>query len=407
MDGGADAALDVDANNVVDGAPVADSSTTESDADVAGECASSTSTRRIVGVCNGTSGYVECDKGPGTARCPSEAPCFEWDYVSEGITSQYATCSPAVGVCDPTLVLNTCVGNVARNCFGPWNAWEPGTYPVTVHPGEAHELDCSAVFEGGTCEIVDIEPRMPGFDPHFARCVDPSEVPCDPATFVASCEAGGCMETDFGDGVIRPICAAEDELAGHACATLPPPLAGVICLPPDWVLSSLPATRDEVNVACVGTGAILIAQYGYEHVEECTGMFHMGVGGPAIPAHCFTPPDGSTPLCMIDGAELCDVATRASSCVDEMHTEYCHEWQRIEHDCLTTMPRSGGLCDISTGNCAYPPSCVPPPASFVETCVNDSHKWTVGDCGAPDGSPALAPCPNCHELGGVGVTCTP
>lgn len=392
---GASADGNVDAREDAD---VADSSTADaqtidaSEVDagpisIAGACGVLADGTAVAGFCNARTEYVVCD-GLAAWGCDIRDRCAEWTHVdAAGHATLYASCVPTTfdGSCDPEHESSSCDGEIASNCVAASIAWRDGMYPAVVYPGARMRVDCATV-EGAHCELID------GASGSFASCVDAAYTPCDPESFVPSCAAGWCGNRGSGFEVIG-ACEGSDPSA--ECVSSEFTDTGFLCVPPHWTPSDAPPTEEEIALRCTSDDLIVMAQYGYEWTEDCDDAFHIsGPDSEPVPGFCFSPPDGSPPRCLPDGAELCDVRTEAPSCVDAMDVTSCHEWVRTTRPCGTT-GREAAICDGEMGNCALPPSCVSAPGAFnPESCVNATHKWT--GC-RDDGSQELVVCNNCHE----------
>jgi hypothetical protein len=275
---------------------------------------------------------------------PGERVCLDW---IDGSAAAHASCVPPSETepCDPAVETPRCDGNVARYCLAASAGPEP--HP----PGYVHRVDCEEHASDATCEN----------GPSGPTCVGPSDVPCDPATFVATC-AAYCASgaTPATPGVVRSYpCpggfCVQNEWSFHQPA----------CVPTGAIENPGPNT----DLRCSAGATIRVRRYGYEFDEPCSNRV---IGDPG---RCFdaTPAD-VLPTCIATTATTCDPSTYTPSCVTSSRARYCDErWLIREEPCSTLEGSllSPGPCDAETGYCVVGAPCVPD--TFVPYCASPSY----------------------------------
>ena len=331
-------------------------------------------------------GVLHCSDGS-TDACGNLGHCVDW---TDAAGARHGVCAghDQTSTCDPAHDTWECVGSVERACVANPPSANIGDAP----PGWWGESDCRPHWSAdATCAL--------GTD-GVARCTSPTDVPCDPSTFVIACDQA-CMDapgTAMG-GVIRPFCTG-----AHAmCVSTTLTTEGVTCVPIGATPSTQPATTSEVGLACEPGGGIRMEAFGYEWSQACEPAYHV-VGGTltSVPTTCWRIPDGSGAYCLAPEQVTCTSETVAATCADGTHSTQCDHWLQTTRDCSTS-GISASICDPATGMCAFTPPChLGWP--FTETCAGPDHKWTIGDCSR--GVATLAPCTGCHASPtGDGVVC--
>jgi len=316
------------------------------------------------------------------ARAGTSGHCVEW---VDGPGVMHAVCTDGSvtpsDVCDPALEGARCEGSVQSACIAtiPGNAIGEEPLGWRVH------TDCRPSWSPDAVCVLDASGTT--------RCTSPTDVPCDPSSYVPHCDAQ-CMQATHAPmgGVVRPLCGG----AMPMCVTS---AVGVACVPAAAVVSSHAATADEIGLACVGT-ARRVELGGYEWTEPCPlGLSLVGGMAVEVPRHCWQTPDGSAALCIDEGATTCATETVAAHCVDATHSASCHGWIEGTRMCVG-LDGSATYCDVSTGDCAFAPPCHPG-WPFTETCAGADHRWVSGSCAT--GVAMLAPCAMCRPdpMGGV------
>ena len=336
-----------------------------------------------VSTCRDATTAVDCASG-GVIACNPTYQCTEWTDHASGLVN--AACVPAnqISVCDPLVTPSHCDGKDIRWCNKNIDPGPPGSWEVE---------DCTVIWASdATC--------VGGGDAGTLGCTSPSDVPCDPSSFAATCTSlchGGAVASPLG-GVVRPFgCAAGNQCVDNSWTGSAPN-----CIPSNATQSATTPTSVEVALACVGTTSITVEQYGYQWTTACPPQFETTADGSLsdVSTYCFAPPDGTAPSCITTDTVICASATVPAYCSDATHTTQCTDWIQSVQSCEwfgQTTP-----CDPKTNACTYPPSCHAG-WPFNETCAGPDNKWTLGACTI--GFATLAPCAACTPSGN-GVTCS-
>lgn len=276
-----------------------------------------------------------------------ERVCLDW--IDDSAVAR-ASCVPRAETepCDPAVETPRCDGNVARYCLAASAGLEP--HP----PGYVNRIDCEEHAPDARCEQGVSGPT----------CVSPSDVPCDPSTFVATC-ASYCAPgaTPTTPGVVRPY-----------------PCPGGFCVVNEWSFDRPACVPDgaienrgnNTDLRCSTDATIRVRRYGYEFDEPCSNRV---IGDPG---RCFDPtPADVPPTCIATTAMTCDPSTYPSSCVSSSRSRYCDpRWLVREEPCRTLDGSllSPGPCDSETGHCVVGAPC--DPDTFVPYCASPSYSIT-------------------------------
>lgn len=275
--------------------------------------------------------------------------CIEWADFSTG--ASHADCLPPGSVaCDPSASPPRCDGATRVVC-DPY-----GGFPESGPPGLERREDCRGEF--GPSASCALAPDATG------QCTGTS---CDPATYASRCDAARAdvmLSCDATRGLVRfTTCLPEWRCLANEWTVA---TGGATCIPRIAVPTDGTATSEWTPLACDGTDAIHVEQYGYEWSERCrTGEA------------CFTFPPavgGAPARCLPASTRTCDPATFVPTC-DAAATS--------EQQCVlgVVTPRYCGIglvsgsipsaCDETLGACVPTGSCSP--TGYTPRCTADGR----------------------------------
>ena len=296
--------------------------------DASDPCAAHGGATSVTFACAGSS-YIACPDKASTS-CNTGYACTEW---VDGSSALQATCvDPSqVTVCDPNTSKARCMGTSTVFC----NANPPQTQKAgPTPPGWLSSSDCTKTW--GADAICQLDGKGTPY------CSSPGDVPCDPNTFVPTCDEL-CTPQGAHSAQHPFSCASGAKCVQSAACTNP------TCVPASATTSAHAATIAAVYLDCPNDTTVHLEQCGVEWTTSCASL---SLGSTT---ECYAPTTDVV-ACISTTDVKCNPANDKPSCID-MHTlKMCTgSWGFGTQSCLTNMVCKKGVCcdPLASGNQPY------------------------------------------------------